>query len=336
MPARMSRTWFGVVLVAATAVVVVGGVQVGRLAASQPAGAPPALVAQSSPRSSPSARPPIQSPTQPTARSKPRPPAARPKEHQSQTLARPAAPPAELAEALARAARLAAEHGLRAGIAVLDLRSGRYLGAGQADAQFGTGSVVKVLIAAYLLANHQMTGPTADLAYSMIIRSDDDAANVLWEQVGGPAIEPWIAEHYGLPDLGSPNVIPNRWGNTHVTPRGLVQLYAKLRTDPDVWPWLGDAMHHATRIAKDGTDQFFGLPAVAPDAAVKQGWGSGSADEDGAATVNSTGYLDHDRYAVAILTEGSGNNDTTDARGYNAAQASVVTEMAQLLRLLAG
>jgi hypothetical protein len=248
----------------------------------------------------------------------------------------PASRPDGLAEALDQAARLAADQGLRAGIAVLDLRSGRCLTAGRADDEFGTASVVKVLIAAYLLANHELIGSTADLAYSMITRSDDDAANILWAMVGGPAIEPWIERHYGLTGLGSPNGIPGRWGNTHVTPRGLVQLYGALRNDPAVWPWLGDAMHHANRIAKDGTDQFFGLPALDPGAAVKQGWGSGSADRDGAATVNTTGYLDHDRYAVAILTEGVDNNDTTDARGYNAAQASVVTAMARLLGPIGG
>jgi hypothetical protein len=331
----MSRSrLLGLVVLAAVAL---GGVQVGRLALTRPAGAPSALVARSStplPRASAEAPRASASPPRSAAMAvlptSDRRAAGRPGQP------RPAAHPVELRQALAQAAALAAEHGVRAGIAVLDLRSGRLLGAGQATAEFGTASVVKVLIAAYLLANHRLSGATADLAYSMITRSDDDAANLLWEQAGGPLVEPWIEQHYGLPGLGSPNAIPGRWGNTHVTPTGLVRLYAKLRLDPDVWPWLSRAMHHATRIAKDGTDQFFGLPAIAPGAAVKQGWGSGSADADGAATVNSTGYLDHDRYAVAILTEGAHNDDTTDARGYNAAQASLVTSMARMLAPIAG
>jgi hypothetical protein len=240
-------------------------------------------------------------------------------------------PPAGSAVPVSSAAATATKNGLRAGIAVLDIRTGRFYGAGAVDAPFGTASVVKVLIAADLLANHEMTGRTADLAYSMITRSDDDAANILWIRVGGPALEPWIAKHYGISGLGSPNSIPGRWGNTHVTPRGLVLLYAKLRADPAVWPWLGRAMHHAARIAKDGTDQFFGLPAVDPGAAIKQGWASGSADSPADAVINTTGYLDHDRYAVAILTEGMDNNGTTDSRGFNGAQAAVVTAMAKQL-----
>jgi hypothetical protein len=141
---------------------------------------------------------------------------------------------------------------------------------------FATASVVKVMIAAYLLFNHEMIGQTADLAYSMITLSDDDAANVLWGQAGGPALEPWIAAHYGIAKLGAPNTRLGRWGNTHVTPQGLVQLYTKLKADRAVWPWLGNAMHHASKIAKDGTDQFFGIPAATAGAAVKQGWADGS------------------------------------------------------------
>ncbi|MCW3005196.1 MAG: hypothetical protein JWQ20_4494 [Conexibacter sp.] len=40
-------------------------------------------------------------------------------------------------------------------------------------------------------------------------------------------------------------------------------------------------------VAKDGTDQVFGLGAVAPGAAVKQGWADGSADEPENALVNT-------------------------------------------------
>ena len=236
-----------------------------------------------------------------------------------------------LTDGLARAARTAAADDLRAGIAVLDLESGRFYGSGQTDGLFGTASVVKAMIAARLLLDRELTGATADRAYSMITRSDDDAANVLWGQAGGPSLEPWIAAHYGISGLGAPNARPGRWGNTHVTPRGLVQLYAKLKADPAVWPWLGDAMRHANRIAKDGTDQFFGLPAAISGAAVKQGWADGSADNPADAVVNTTGFVDHDRYAVAILTEGNANNDRSDDQGFNASQAAVVTTMARLI-----
>jgi beta-lactamase family protein len=309
----MSRMWFRAAIVAvstaATVGLVFGGVGIGRISPVRPAAAPvlPTESAATPPR------------VVPAPRSR-----AVPVVHHSRPTIRLSVP-------LDRAAAIATTSGLRAGIAVLDIRTGRIYSAGDVDAPFGTASVVKVLIAADLLAHHEMTGSTADLAYSMITRSDDDAANALWIRVGGPALEPWIAKHYGISGLGSPNSIPGRWGNTHVTPRGLVRLYAKLRADPAVWPWLGRAMHHAARVAKDGTDQFFGLPAAFPGAAIKQGWASGSADSPADAVINTTGYLDHDRYAVAILTEGRDNNGTTDGRGFNAPEAAAVTAMAKQL-----
>jgi len=68
-------------------------------------------------------------------------------------------------------------------------------------------------------------------------------------------------------------------------------------------------MRHASRIAKDGTDQFFGIPRIS-GAAVKQGWptvGRQPAD----AIVNTTGFVDHDRYAVAISPKATHNEDQT-------------------------
>ena len=232
--------------------------------------------------------------------------------------------------AVKAAARTGANQGLRVAVAVVVLTTGSCQMAGDTD-EFATASVVKVMIAAKLLASGQMAGQTARLAYSMITRSDDDAADVLWVQAGGTHLEPWVEDHYDLPDLGSPNDIPGRWGNTHVTALGLARLYAKLRDDPVVWPWLGDAMHHTATVAKDGTDQVFGLAALAPTAAVKQGWANGSADDPEDAVVNSTGYLAAERYAVVLLTEGRGNVSGCNSHGFHAGQAAIVTAMAHAL-----
>jgi hypothetical protein len=237
---------------------------------------------------------------------------------------------ASFGRAVAAAEAYARAHGVRAGVAVLDLRTGAYAGAND-DALFGTGSVVKVMIAARLLAGGQLHGETEALAYQMITRSDDDAANQLWPLAGGPELIDWIAAHYDIPYLGTPNSHPGYWGNTHVTARGLVQLYRAIAADPHVGPWLLDAMQHAQRVAADGTDQFFGIPSATHDFAIKQGWGSRSADDWDDAVVNSTGYVGGGRYAVAILTEGHDNNAGDDSRGYNAEQADVVSAMARIM-----
>jgi len=234
---------------------------------------------------------------------------------------------------LTAAAQTGAAHGLRVGVAVVDTSTGACYTAGDTGGEFATASVVKVMIAAYLLDTGRMTGAVADQAYSMITRSDDDAADVLWGQVGADRLEPWIERHYWIAGLGSANSPAGRWGNTHVTASGLVRLYAALKADPAVWPWLGNALHHLEPIARDGTDQRFGLPAVVADAAVKQGWAGGSADDPRDAVVNSTGFASHDRYAVAILTEGHDNVGADDAHGFNADQAATVTMLARQLEL---
>jgi len=239
--------------------------------------------------------------------------------------------PEEAADALSgavtAAAALGEQQGLRTAVAVLDVRSGGCVLAGDDGDSFATASVVKVMIAARLLVTGALTGPTADAAWAMITRSDDDAANQLWVQAGGPELEPWIEEHYGLSDLGSPNDIPGRWGNTHVSALGLAQLYRELVADPAVWPWLEQALHSMAGTAADGTDQRFGLAAVAPGAAVKQGWAGGSADDPQNAVVNSTGLVAGDRYAVVVLTEGRGNVAGCDSRGFQPDQAAVLTQM---------
>jgi len=90
-----------------------------------------------------------------------------------------AAAPTSLASSASAAAALATSKGYRTGIAVLDLQTGRYAGAGEDTEQFASESVVKVMIAARLLATGQMTGSTEATAYEMITESDDDDANAL-------------------------------------------------------------------------------------------------------------------------------------------------------------
>jgi len=45
--------------------------------------------------------------------------------------------------------------------------------------------VVKVMIAARLLLDHELTGATADLAYSMITRSTTTRRTFLWGRPAG-------------------------------------------------------------------------------------------------------------------------------------------------------
>ena len=197
----------------------------------------------------------------------------------------------------------ATARGWNTGIAVVDTDTGILTTAGAADAYFPTESTVKVFIAARLLLSGQMTGDTETTAYKMITESDDQSADDLYGLVGGASLEPWIAQHYGIKNLGAgPTISAGQWGSTQVTASGMAQFYAKVKADKVVGPWLLKAMNAATHYASDGTDQYFGIKAADPTAAVKQGWGGDTPGFDSEGTP-STGFVGTgDRYAVAIYT----------------------------------
>jgi hypothetical protein len=237
-----------------------------------------------------------------------------------------AATPASVtrAQAGADAAGYARSHGYTIGIAVLDTTTGRIYGSGYSRSRFASESVVKAMIATRLLLQGRMHGATARAAHKMIVQSDDGIASAFYVSVGGDGLLPWMARHYHINDLGTRPSRPYWWGNTHITPRGLVQFYAKVKRDPRVGPWLIRTMHQAHRNGSDGTYQFFGLKQADPRAAIKQGWGADFDDWSRSADFNSTGYVDGNRYAVAILARGP-------IRDYGAPIANMLTHVARLL-----
>ncbi|MGZ4559400.1 MAG: serine hydrolase [Mycobacteriaceae bacterium] len=220
---------------------------------------------------------------------------------------------------LNQALAYATGRGEQAAIAVYDTETGTYTAAGNTDELYSSASVVKVFIATDLLLTGQMTGDTASLAYKMVTASDDDAADSLYGLVGGDSVITTIADHYGITNLGSPPADTGQWGETTITADGLVHLYAKLKADPKVWPWLSVAMSNTTQVGTDGTDQYFGIPSATQDWAVKQGWMTGLGP---GSTYNSTGYVENDRYAIAILTFGSANQ-------YGSYMSNTITQTAK-------
>ena len=206
-------------------------------------------------------------------------------------------------------------------VAVLDTTTGTLTSAGEATTQFNTASVVKVLLATELLVTGQMTGDTADTALQMITRSDDDAADALYELAGSDDVVNLVAQRYGIADLGSPPEEPGQWGESQVTAKGLAELYAALQHDPVVWPWLSAAMAATTTTAEDGSDQTFGIPSAAASWAVKQGWMVGLGP---GATYSSTGYVDDGRWVVVLLSSGT-------AAQYGEPMTTTMTSMAKAL-----
>src|SRR4051794_25347561 len=174
---------------------------------------------------------------------------------------------------LVAAASYARSQGFHIGIAVYDTRTGAIYGSGDDTGRFASESIVKAMIATRLLVQGRMTGTTAHRAWKMITQSDDGIATSFYNSVGGDGLINWIERRYHVWNLGSPPSSPGYWGNTHITPRGLVTYYARVKRDPRVGPWLITAMRHIRRYGSDGTYQYFGLPSATTGAAVKQGWG---------------------------------------------------------------
>ena len=232
------------------------------------------------------------------------------------------APPASASAATdaAKAVSYAGQHGYRSSIAVLDTSNGAFAGAGDYNSTYASESVMKVFIATRLLLTGQMTGWNATTAYKMITQSDDASANALYGRVGGDGVITWVKQALNIPNLGSPPLRSGWWGGTQITASGMASFYNAVKRRPQVWNWLGNAMHHATQYGSDGTYQYFGIPSATTGAAIKQGWGADNAA--GQPAFNSTGLVNGDRYAVVILTQGG---------TYGSPIANMVTSEARLL-----
>ena len=207
----------------------------------------------------------------------------------------------------AQAVRYANDRGMTSGVAVLDTSTNRLYAGGNSTGYYASASVVKTLIAARLLIEKKMHGAVATKARAMITQSDNDAAWALYPSVGKDALLPWMERHYGI-EIGAPPTMPGIWGSTQISARGIVTFYAAVRHDKAVWPWLSSAMHDYAPRSSSGEPNLFGIAVPAPDAAVKNGWDTNrDVKAPSNAIVNSTGFVQGDRYAVAILSEGAGS-----------------------------
>lgn len=238
------------------------------------------------------------------------------------------APPAgavTIAENVTAAVRYATARGMSTGIAVLDTRTGRTYTGGNATKRYSSASVVKTLIATRLLLTGRMIGTNASRAWRMITQSDNDAAWALYPKVGGDNLLPWIAAHYRIAGLGARPTMPGTWGSTQLTALGMARFYAAVVRDRAVWPWLGSAMHHYASRSSAGEPNAWGLAVASPSVALKNGWATNrDVLHPSYANINSTGVVQGDRFAVAILAEGP-------RAMYYAKGEAVVSRAAQLL-----
>lgn len=217
--------------------------------------------------------------------------------------------------------------GVKAGIAVLDTKTGELIGNSSRRTEFASESVIKVMIAVRLIKQGRMHGSTSTRAKRMIACSNDGIANSFYGSVGGDGLLSWTKSKYKVPTLGRGPIRGGWWGSNRITAEGMVRLYAKLKADRQVWPWLYKAMRAHTTRGCDGFYQGFGLPQAASSVAVKQGWGSDYSYRTPNASMNSTGFVGGGRYAIAILARGK-------ASTYGSRLGNAITGMAK--RLLPG
>ncbi|RZT27420.1 hypothetical protein EV649_1184 [Kribbella sp. VKM Ac-2569] len=169
---------------------------------------------------------------------------------------------------------------LTAGIAVFDREAGQFVHQQDADRQFRSASVVKLLI---VLDFFWDRGPEYDVPPAdrerldvMLRSSDDDAASYYWEQLGGAAIVDRMVKRLGLTHTaGPPASHPGFWGYVAITAADTVRIYRYLLEDAPlpVREYVMGQLHQATRHGTDGFDQYFGIASVFETGySIKQGW----------------------------------------------------------------
>ena len=211
--------------------------------------------------------------------------------------------------------------GARVAVAVYDRQTGTVYAGGEADASYPSASLVKAFIATRLLVDGQAKDPTTkDLMWKMITLSDDGIATQLYPVAGGQNLVDWIVRRYKLTGL-KPTTRSGAWGLTQVTARGMVMFFAAAAKDPLVGPWLLDAMSNTQAKGSDGWPQWYGLPQATQGWRIKQGW---LCCVDNKSRLHSTGFVNGDRFTVAILTE-------DDKSAYGDVGMATVTLMAQAL-----
>ncbi|MGZ0147541.1 hypothetical protein ACXJJ3_10760 [Kribbella sp. WER1] len=235
---------------------------------------------------------------------------------------------------------------LTAGIAVFDRQTGRFVQQQDAEQQFRSASVVKLLIALDFFWDRgpEYAVPDADRARLevMLRSSDDDAASYYWEERDGAALVERMVGRLGLTHTaGPPATHPGFWGYVAITAADTVRIYRYLLEEAPrpVREFVMGQLHQATRNGTDGFDQYFGIASVfAPGFSIKQGW-SGFHGSSGYRTDMAKPESSVDLVSEALHTTGTvGTDDRTIVAVYTLHPSGTPYEQAyaDVNRLTAG
>ncbi|MCC6176764.1 MAG: serine hydrolase [Chloroflexi bacterium] len=211
---------------------------------------------------------------------------------------------ASLAARVVAAARQVAGPSARIGVAGHDLVSGQRLVIG-ADQAFPAASVGKLAVLAEVyreadLGTRTLTGPQRSDLRSMIVASDNDAANRLIEVLGTRAINANL-QALGLAGTQLVNPFgsqrPPTGAHNLTTPSDMLRLLDLLAADRLVSPRASQEMRALLLQTQDASKLKRGLPAEAR-LAHKTGWFTGVANDVGIVSQGDS------TYTLAVFTDG--------------------------------
>ncbi len=161
------------------------------------------------------------------------------------------------------------------GAVVVDERGRTLVANADAERTVATASLVKLLVVQQLLARAAdgtavLDERTRRLMERAVTVSGDEAMSALWSRYDGEALLRDAVEAFGLTATAPPER-PGQWGEATTTATDVARFLSRMDTAPGAETLLG-WMRSVAPTAGDGFDQRFGLFAVAPGVAVKQGW----------------------------------------------------------------
>lgn len=203
----------------------------------------------------------------------------------------------------------AAADGVDQHVALVDRATGELIASRGGEVQVISESIVKLFTVAYYLVQYDGRLPTtmsADL-HEMIVHSNDTIESEYWTTAAVPA----MAARYHLGSTANgPKTGPHDWGWEYITADDEAMFLYRASVDPDVGPFLMNAMAQVAPVGADGFDQHFGFNALTGTHGSKQGWTDRNTSE--AINIHSVGWTA--RYFGAIL-------ETSDSPQYDTMRA---------------
>jgi hypothetical protein len=230
------------------------------------------------------------------------------------------APLTGLPARIKQATNNAAADGATISVAVLDRTRNQLVSNGN-DQLIAIASVAKLFIADDMLfqrargtaGSRQLSSADRGALDIMLRSSDDDAAEMFWNERGGETIIAEIARRYGLTSTAPPS--DGRWWNTTSSASDLVRYYSMLlngsggltREQAEI---IVNDLARSTATGVDGYPQRFGIPDAlyAEPVAVKQGWMCCIGDDW---MHLSTGVIGYDRRYVMVVESRQPGGDAT-------------------------